>query len=669
MMKQLSLLSGSLAAIAAVSAPAIGQGTAVPIGPHASVYNGYSRGYEYTAPSDHFIQQVELPTDALQVGDTASCMILVNGVQAFFSVGTTPANNIVPVAPPVQAAPGDSVVVIAHWSAAVTANFSAHNSYGTGAPYATTLLGQPIVLNRSGWQWDIGDPAYINATVLATGTGSYGRSTIYVTPPAGIFAGISTTTPTTGASPLTVDFADASFSDDPAGILLYEWDFENDGVVDSTLQNPTHTYTTCGVFDVTLTVTDAINGSNSTTSVGLVSTDAIVADFTVSPLAPQVWEFTDASVPPATSWAWDFDNDGTVDDTNNPAFYVSPTAGACLNLPDVSYTATLACNSDTKTGPVFAATNSFIGESGGGNGTSSANGVGNYFDIEVTNPEGINVCGIGCAPYSFSGVFDCNVYITSGTHLGVEGNANAWQLVGSGQGVGVGAAFGAPVIAGVGMGSPFYLPPGNYGVGVFISIPGGGAANIAYTNGPATAPYVGTDLIIHPNGVGSSATSELGPVAFTPRLFNGGFYYDVCSVSGSAATGYYGAGCPGTLGATSTIDVLSMPTIGGTYSLDVNNIPVPGIGIMMTGLTNTVWNGLPLPFDLGVIGAPGCNLLQDVAVTSTIVGAPIANFSLAIPNNPALQCFKLFNQAAILDVTANGLGFSFSNAQAGVIGN
>ena len=668
----------SIAAIAAIASSAIAQQVVIPA--HTSVYNGYSRGFSTVAATDFDIDKMELPLDAFLVGDTASFLIQVNGVDVWLDTGGTSAISI--VNPPVQVVTGDTLLIVGNWSAVPASNFSAHNSYASGAaPYATTILGVAHNLDRGGYQCDVGDPVSYNGGTAAGGaasftglTGSLGRCWIDAVQPGsggnGIFAGISATTTTTGATPLTVSFADNSFSSDPNGILLWEWDFENDGIVDSNLQNPTHTYTTCGAYDVTLTVTDAINGSDSITNVGFVDTDQIVASFTVAPLAPQVWQFTDTSLPPATSWAWDFDNDGTVDDTSQNPVYVAATASSCLSLPDCSFTASLACNSNTLAGPVFAASNEFIGESGGGNGTSSAAGVGNYFDIEVTNSEGINVCGIGATPYSFSGPFDLNVYITDGTHVGKEGVANQWALAGSGTGTSVGAAFTAPVVCGVGMDQPFYLPAGNYGVAVFLSIPGGGTCNVAYTNGPAAAPYVGADITIHPAGIGCSATSELGPCAFTPRLFNGGFYYELCSTAQNAATGIYGIGCPGSSGLIAGLDVTSMPTLGGTYSMDITGMPPPGIGVMMIGIDNTTWNGLPLPFDLGIIGATGCNLLQSANVTSTVVATgPAANWSISIPANPVFACATLFNQVAVLDLTANSLGFSFSNARAAVMGN
>lgn len=58
---------------------------------------------------------------------------------------------------------------------------------------------------------------------------------------------------TSGARPLTVHFTDLS-TGEPAS---WAWDFDNDGTVDSTEQNPTHTYHAAGTYTVKLTVTNA----------------------------------------------------------------------------------------------------------------------------------------------------------------------------------------------------------------------------------------------------------------------------------------------------------------------------------------------------------------------------------------------------------------------------
>ncbi len=106
------------------------------------------------------------------------------------------------------------------------------------------------------WSYLTGNVVYSIPTIAAD-------STLYVTsydgklysfrdpvlPPVADF----TATPRTGPAPLDVQFTDASTSSEK---LTYAWDFENDGVVDSTEQSPLFTYANPGTFDVSLTVTN-----------------------------------------------------------------------------------------------------------------------------------------------------------------------------------------------------------------------------------------------------------------------------------------------------------------------------------------------------------------------------------------------------------------------------
>jgi branched-chain amino acid transport system substrate-binding protein len=71
-----------------------------------------------------------------------------------------------------------------------------------------------------------------------------------------------TASPRSGTVPLEVQFTDQSTGD----ITDWEWDFDNDGTVDSTEQNPTHTYATVGEYTVSLTVTGP-EGSDTETKV------------------------------------------------------------------------------------------------------------------------------------------------------------------------------------------------------------------------------------------------------------------------------------------------------------------------------------------------------------------------------------------------------------------
>jgi PKD repeat protein len=61
-----------------------------------------------------------------------------------------------------------------------------------------------------------------------------------------------------GAAPLTVQFTDQSSGD----LTAWAWDFNNDTTVDSTAQNPSHTYDAAGTYTVKLTATSTA-GSDS----------------------------------------------------------------------------------------------------------------------------------------------------------------------------------------------------------------------------------------------------------------------------------------------------------------------------------------------------------------------------------------------------------------------
>lgn len=119
-----------------------------------------------------------------------------------------------------------------------------------------------------------------------------------------------------GTSPFIVELRDLS-----TGVpTAWSWDF-GDGMT-STLQNPTHTYTTSGAFTVSLSVSNAL-GQDQVIEVDYILADIIppVAEFEATPksgLAPLQVQFTDVSGGgPATSWAWDF-GDGNTSTQPNP---------------------------------------------------------------------------------------------------------------------------------------------------------------------------------------------------------------------------------------------------------------------------------------------------------------------------------------------------------------
>jgi PKD repeat protein len=98
-------------------------------------------------------------------------------------------------------------------------------------------------------------------------------------PPAPPVAAFSAS-PTSVDAPLTVQFTDQS-SNSPTS---WAWDFENDGTVDSTAQNPSFQYTTAGSYSVKLSVSNN-DGSDSITKSSLISV-------AVAPPPPPTTTFT-----------------------------------------------------------------------------------------------------------------------------------------------------------------------------------------------------------------------------------------------------------------------------------------------------------------------------------------------------------------------------------------
>jgi PKD repeat protein len=136
--------------------------------------------------------------------------------------------------------------------------------------------------------------------------------------PAAAFAA----SPTTGEVPLEVQFTDESTGE----VDTWAWDFDDDGSVDSTERNPSHTYETHGRYSVRLTVTGP-GGSDTETKAAYLDLKAPTpapceAMFEADPTEGEgitSVQFTDLSTGDIVAWEWDFDGDGVVDSTEqNP---------------------------------------------------------------------------------------------------------------------------------------------------------------------------------------------------------------------------------------------------------------------------------------------------------------------------------------------------------------
>lgn len=217
------------------------------------------------------------------------------------------------------------------------------------APVAAfTYSGDPAVsftdasLNSpTSWFWNFGDggtstlenPSHLYASngvynVCLTATNATGSNTScqlitidsYLSPVAAF----------TFTGDPTVTYTDLS-TNSPTS---WAWSFGDGGV--STLENPTHTFTTNGTYNTCLTATNAVGSNTSCQDVIIDSYVYIpVADFTYTG-DPDV-EFTDISSNAPTTWAWDFGDGGTSSLENPIHLYASDgTYDVCLTAGNIA---------------------------------------------------------------------------------------------------------------------------------------------------------------------------------------------------------------------------------------------------------------------------------------------------------------------------------------------
>ena len=111
---------------------------------------------------------------------------------------------------------------------------------------------------------------------------------------------------------------EVQFTDQSTGAipLSYIWDFNNDGSVDSTLQNPKITLTNEGTYDVNLTVTNAVGSHRANlktnyitvTAAPVAPTAALFLTFSLAMSYRQIFQSIDGNW--LLTYAWDFDNNG-----------------------------------------------------------------------------------------------------------------------------------------------------------------------------------------------------------------------------------------------------------------------------------------------------------------------------------------------------------------------
>ena len=201
---------------------------------------------------------------------------------------------------------------------------------GTGQAPLTVKFTDRSLGNPTSWQWDFGDGTtgtgrnpdhYYRATgvydITLTASNQYTSTSqtkkqyiSVINIPSADFVADRTK----GQAPLEVRFTDLSKGNPTS----WKWDF-GDGWISSD-RNPVHTYTTNGMYTVSLTAANANGQDTATLTNYIVVTQGPIANFMVDQRigkAPFIVKFHDLSTGNPTRWFWEF-GDGMTSAEQNP---------------------------------------------------------------------------------------------------------------------------------------------------------------------------------------------------------------------------------------------------------------------------------------------------------------------------------------------------------------
>ncbi len=159
-----------------------------------------------------------------------------------------------------------------------------------------------------------------------------------------------TGSPVSGAVPLTVDFTDASTAHDQP--LSYQWDFDNDGITDSTEKDPSYTYNSVGKYTVKLTVNDTDLSIDSLTKTDYIDVGTSTFNLAVTVVGSGTVISAPSGIDCGSDCTEDFADGAIVTLTPEPAsgWKFDSFSGACSGI-----TCQLTMDSDKNVTAVFVA--------------------------------------------------------------------------------------------------------------------------------------------------------------------------------------------------------------------------------------------------------------------------------------------------------------------------
>ncbi|MGE0143430.1 MAG: PKD domain-containing protein [Planctomycetota bacterium] len=441
-----------------------------------------------------------------------------------------------------------------------------------------------------------------------------------------------------GTSPLTVQFADESFSAVPGGISAIDWDIDSDGNYDYSGATAQHTYTASGVFDVTMRVVDA-NGGLTLRRSGFVDVDPLTAAFDAAPSGAQPYAitFTDRSTPAPSAWSWDFDDDGTPDSTQtSPTFdYPAPGIYRCaLTVTRANRVATIRAAIEVQTAPMpsFISTYSFPTDSRG-----------HWF----TAPRDFSIVALEVPDEIGHGLQNAAVYRLSAAPPPPTAPATAELLF---------------FAAGANSGRQLRVSGASFRSGEIVGVLGSTGdstqSHSSYANSPATSSLLGLPITLSRLRAEANLVVSGGAVALSGGP---GPLARVLLAVASATSFDYGVGtASGTGQPIPGLTTRDLPLIGRTARLSLDQSDLGSIGSMLIAFGRG-----STPTFLGEILVDLPSLFS-VAVGTAAVGS--TSIDLPLPPDPALLgagplCFQM-----LLIVPGSPNSVALSNGVEWVIG-
>ncbi|MEZ5964572.1 MAG: CHRD domain-containing protein [Planctomycetota bacterium] len=113
----------------------------------------------------------------------------------------------------------------------------------------------------------------------------------------------------------------------------------------------------------------------------------------------------------------------------------------------------------------------------------------------------------------------------------------------------------------------------------------------------------------------------------------------------------FGGACANSNGGRSQIGSSGFPCLGATFEVTLSGGAATAPAVFTLGANRDTALGLPLPLELGLVGAPTCFLFHDLAVSVVLAtdATGCARFPLGVPLVPTLRGGHLYAQWFLLD--------------------